>query len=68
MRKTSPDIERPFKTPLVPAVPVLGIVVNLYLMWGLGLENWIRLFGWMAIGILIYFGYSRSHSRIRNGV
>lgn len=67
MRKTSPNIERPFRTPWVPVVPVLGILVNLYLMWGLGLENWIRLIGWMAIGIVIYFGYSRRHSRIRNG-
>lgn len=62
MRKTHPHLERPFKTPLVPIVPILGILVNLYLMYGLGAENWIRLFVWLAIGLCIYFGYSRSHS------
>ena len=49
---------------LVPLVPVLGIVVNLYLMYGLGMENWLRLFIWMALGLAVYFLYGRNHSRL----
>ena len=64
MRKTNPDLERPFKTPLVPLVPILGIAVNLYLMYGLGMENWLRLIIWMSLGLLVYFVYGRSHSRL----
>ena len=62
MRRTHPHLERPFKTPLVPLVPILGVLVNAFLMYGLGLENWLRLFIWLAIGLAIYFGYSRKHS------
>ena len=64
MRRTHPDLPRPFRTPLVPLVPALGILANLFLMAGLGLENWLRLIIWMAIGLAIYFGYSRKHSRL----
>ena len=64
MRKTNPNLERPFRTPWVPLVPILGIAVNLYLMYGLGLENWLRLFIWMALGLAVYFFYGRSHSRL----
>jgi APA family basic amino acid/polyamine antiporter len=62
MRRTHPELNRPFRTPLVPLVPVLGILANLFLMFGLGLENWMRLFVWLFIGLVIYFGYSRKHS------
>lgn len=62
MRRTHPDLPRPFRTPFVPVIPIVGIIVNLFLMAGLGLENWLRLFIWLAIGLCIYFGYSRSHS------
>ena len=62
MRRTHPQLPRPFRTPLVPLVPILGIAANLFLMFGLGLENWLRLFVWLAIGLCIYFGYSRKHS------
>jgi APA family basic amino acid/polyamine antiporter len=65
MRRTHPELPRPFKTPLVPLVPILGILSNLFLMFGLGVENWMRLFVWLAIGLLIYFGYSRHHSHLR---
>jgi APA family basic amino acid/polyamine antiporter len=65
MRKTHPELPRPFKTPLVPIVPVLGIAFNLVMMYFLGWSNWLRLFIWMAIGVLIYFNYSRKHSRFR---
>jgi basic amino acid/polyamine antiporter, APA family len=62
MRRTHADIPRPFKTPLVPLVPILGIAFNVFLMLGLGVGNWARLFGWMAVGLIIYFNYSRKHS------
>jgi basic amino acid/polyamine antiporter, APA family len=66
MRRTHPEIHRPFRTPLVPVIPILGIAFNLLLMGGLGWTNWARLFGWMAIGLLIYFSYSRQRSITHN--
>jgi basic amino acid/polyamine antiporter, APA family len=64
MRKTHPDTPRPFKTPLVPLFPILGIAVNVAMMYGLGWSNWLRLVIWMAIGLVIYFGYSKSRSLV----
>jgi APA family basic amino acid/polyamine antiporter len=66
MRKTNPDAVRPFKTPLVPLVPILGILVCGFMIFGLGWENWMRLIIWLIIGFIIYFGYSVKHSRINN--
>lgn len=68
MRRTHPELPRPFKTPLVPLVPILGIICNLLLMSGLGWSNWARLFVWLAIGFLVYFGYSRHHSHLQRPV
>jgi basic amino acid/polyamine antiporter, APA family len=65
MRKTQPDLPRPFKTPLVPLVPILGMLVCFSMMYSLGWENWSRLFVWLAIGLCIYFGYSRRNSHLR---
>ncbi|MGQ9634817.1 MAG: amino acid permease [Bryobacteraceae bacterium] len=65
LRRAQPDAPRPFRTPLVPLVPVLGIAVNAALMYGLGWENWMRLLVWLVIGLCIYFGYSRHHSVLR---
>ncbi len=59
LRRTRPDLARPFRTPWVPLVPIAGIVVCLAMMVSLGVETWIRLVVWLAIGFLIYFGYSR---------
>jgi APA family basic amino acid/polyamine antiporter len=67
MRRTQPDVARPFRTPWVPLIPILGILVNLAMMFGLGWTNWARLFVWLAFGLLIYFGYSQRHSRLRGG-
>jgi APA family basic amino acid/polyamine antiporter len=64
MRKTHPDLHRPFRTPLVPLVPILGILSCLALMFGLGLSNWLRLFVWMALGMIVYFTYGRHHSHL----
>ena len=66
MRRTHPERPRPFRTPWVPLTPILGIAFNLFLMYGLGLSNWIRLFAWMAIGLIVYFNYSRKHSVTAN--
>jgi APA family basic amino acid/polyamine antiporter len=65
LRHTDPETPRPFRAPLVPVVSTLGILVNGYMMHSLGPENWLRLFIWMILGLLIYFGYSRRHSVLR---
>jgi len=65
LRKQRPDLERPFRTPLVPAVPILSALVSFGLMAALPLDTWIRLIIWMAIGMVIYFGYGYRHSKLR---
>lgn len=62
LRKTDPNRERPFKTPLVPLVPILGIIVCVYLMSSLPIEAWVRLAIWMALGVAIYFFYGKGNS------
>jgi basic amino acid/polyamine antiporter, APA family len=64
LRRIEPDLNRPFRTPLVPLVPVLGMFFCAYLMLSLPAVTWIRFFVWMALGFVIYFGYGRFHSRI----
>ena len=65
MRKSNPDAPRPFRTPWVPVVPVLGIVVCLVMMASLPWETWLRLLLWLALGLVIYYGYGRKHSKLR---
>ncbi|HKE21315.1 MAG TPA: amino acid permease [Bryobacteraceae bacterium] len=65
LRSTNPGQARPFRTPWVPVVPVLGIIFNGYMMYKLGWINWARLFGWLIIGLVVYFNYGRHHSRLR---
>jgi APA family basic amino acid/polyamine antiporter len=65
LRRTRPDMPRPFKTPLVPWVPLAGMLACLYLMTGLPHDTWYRLLIWLAIGFSIYFFYGRNHSRLR---
>ena len=65
MRKTNPDAPRPYRTPLVPLVPALGVIVCFAMMYSLDGETWMRLVIWLGIGLAIYFGYSRSHSHLR---
>jgi APA family basic amino acid/polyamine antiporter len=62
MRRTHPEIERPFRAPFVPLVPILGIATCLVLMFSLPAENWLRLVVWLVIGLAIYFGWGRRHS------
>src|SRR2546423_1189753 len=59
LRKTAPDTPRPFRTPGMPWVPIVGTLICLYLMTGLPLPTWIRLFVWLAIGLTIYSTYGR---------
>jgi APA family basic amino acid/polyamine antiporter len=66
MRKKMPDAKRAFKTPLVPFVPIAGVIVCLYLMYSLPLESWIRLIIWMALGITLYFIYGKKNSKLNN--
>jgi APA family basic amino acid/polyamine antiporter len=66
MRVKRPELVRPFRTPMVPLVPILGIIISVLLMAVLPLATWIRLLIWLAIGLLIYFTYGRSHSRVGN--
>jgi APA family basic amino acid/polyamine antiporter len=67
LRRRHPEMARPFRTPLVPLVPILGIVISLAMMLSLTLITWIRLGVWLVIGMVIYFGYSRHHSRVQRG-
>jgi APA family basic amino acid/polyamine antiporter len=64
LRKTNPGQARPFRTPWVPLVPILGICFNGYMMYKLGWLNWARLIVWLIIGLVIYFSYGRHHSRL----
>jgi len=67
MRRTNPEASRPFRVPFVPVVPILGILSCLLLMFSLPPENWWRLVGWMAIGLVIYYLYGRHHSVLAAG-
>jgi APA family basic amino acid/polyamine antiporter len=64
MRVKRPDIERGFTVPALPLVAVLGIITCLAMIYGLGWTNWLRLAGWLAIGLVLYFGYGRTHSKL----
>ena len=66
LRKTNPDLPRQFKTPLVPLVPILGIIVCAAMIFGLGWTNWLRLGIWLAVGFIIYFGYSKKKSHLKD--
>ena len=64
LRRTRPDLERPFRTPFVPALPVASALVSFALMLALPGSTWRRLVIWMALGLAIYFFYGRKHSRL----
>ena len=66
LRNTNPDQARPFRTPWVPVIPILGILFNGYMMYKLGWVNWARLIIWLVIGLVVYYTYSVKHSKVRN--
>jgi APA family basic amino acid/polyamine antiporter len=65
LRVRRPDLERPFKVPAYPLIPICGIATSLALMGFLPLETWARLGAWLALGMLIYLFYGRKHSKVR---
>ncbi len=68
LRKTDPDAVRPFRVPLVPFIPILGILVCLGMMLFLPGDTWLRLLVWLALGMAIYFGYGKKNSVLRNSL
>ena len=66
LRKTEPDMKREFKTPFVPLVPILGVIVCLAMIYGLGWTNWLRLGVWLVLGLIIYFVYGKQNSKLNN--
>jgi APA family basic amino acid/polyamine antiporter len=64
LRHTNPAQPRPFRTPWVPFLPIMGIITNGYMMYKLGWINWARLIIWLIIGLVVYFTYGRKHSRV----
>jgi APA family basic amino acid/polyamine antiporter len=68
LRKSNPTAERPFKTPFVPLVPILGIIVCVLMMLSLPLVSWERLGIWMLIGVTVYFMYGKKHSVLRKEI
>jgi len=67
LRRTRPDLPRAFRAPWVPVLPVLSVCASLWLMINLSVETWLRFAGWMVVGLAVYFGYGRSHSRLARG-
>ncbi len=66
LRRTQPELPRPFKVPFSPVVPILAALTSLYLMYGLPWDTWARLIVWMAIGVVVYFVYSAKNSKLRD--
>jgi APA family basic amino acid/polyamine antiporter len=64
LRRSRPDLGRPFRTPLVPVLPILSVLASLWLMLNLQSSTWIRFGVWLAVGLVVYFGYSVRHSRL----
>jgi APA family basic amino acid/polyamine antiporter len=65
LRKTRPDLQRPFRVPWVPVVPIMGVLTCLGLMATLPGDTWLRLIVWLVIGLVIYFSYGRRHSKVQ---
>jgi APA family basic amino acid/polyamine antiporter len=68
LRRTDRNRPRPFRVPLVPIFPIIGIILCGALMLSLPIETWVRFFVWLVLGLAIYFLYSVSHSKLRRGI
>ena len=64
LRRTRPDLERPFRVPLMPVLPILSAMASVWLMLNLQTSTWIRFGVWLVVGFVVYFGYSVRHSRL----
>jgi APA family basic amino acid/polyamine antiporter len=64
LRRTRPDMPRPFRTPFSPVVPALSVLACLYLMANLSIETWLRFLAWLALGMVVYLVYGRRHARL----
>jgi APA family basic amino acid/polyamine antiporter len=64
LRRTRPDLERAFRTPAVPLIPILSVLASVYLMLNLTTTTWLRFLVWMAVGLVVYFLYGARHSRL----
>src|SRR5205823_4962011 len=67
LRRTRPDLERPFRTPLVPVLPIASVLASLWLMLNLQSTTWLRFGVWLLVGLVIYFTYSYRRSRLARG-
>ena len=67
LRRTAPDMDRAFRVPLVPLFPIIGGALCIYLMTKLEGVTWLRFGAWLAAGLIIYFVYGRTHSRLQRG-
>jgi APA family basic amino acid/polyamine antiporter len=67
LRRSRPDLPRPFRVPLMPVVPILSALASLWLMLNLQTTTWIRFGVWMLVGLVVYFAYSMRHSRLAGG-
>ena len=67
LRRTRPELKRGFRVPWVPVVPIIGALLCFWLMRELTFETWLRFLGWLALGVVIYFAYGRSHSKLQRG-
>jgi basic amino acid/polyamine antiporter, APA family len=68
LRRTRPDLDRGFRVPWVPVVPIIGALLCFYLMKQLTVETWLRFIVWLLAGLAIYSVYGRRHSRLQRGV
>ena len=68
LRRTDAGRPRPFRVPLVPLFPIIGVFLCFVLMLSLPVLTWIRFFVWLAIGLVIYFLYGAGHSKLQRGV
>ena len=68
LRKTDPDRRRPFRVPLVPLLPILGVLMCVALMLSLPILTWIRFFMWLALGTLVYLVYGMRNSKLQHGI
>jgi APA family basic amino acid/polyamine antiporter len=64
LRRSRPEVERPFRVPFVPVLPIASVLASVWLMLNLQTATWLRFGAWMVVGLVVYFGYSVRHSRV----